>query len=199
MRRVSALLASVLLTLTVTTLFTGPARAEACSGSDGVTVVVQSADDTKIGCAAGDPKSGMEALEKAGFKITRVAGQAAFICQINGLPADADCSKMPPATAFWAYFQGKPGAEWAFSQKAADQSDPAPGSLEGWRIGKGDAPTTKPADAAAATAAPTPATGVKEPASDDSSSKGWLWGLGVVAVVVIAGGIAAAKRSRSRS
>lgn len=200
MHRLLATLFSLFLAVAGVTLFTAPAQADACSGKDGVTVVVQTADDTEVECAKGDPKSGAEALEKAGFELTRVTGKPDFICKIGGEPADADCSKMAPATAFWAYFQGGADGKWAFSQKGADQYDPAPGSVEGWRIGKGDAPTTSPADAAKAVDKDADDSKKADAdKADEDSSKGWLWALPVIVILLVGGGVVTARRSRNRS
>ncbi|HST64603.1 MAG TPA: hypothetical protein VLM05_05390, partial [Mycobacteriales bacterium] len=56
-------------------VLTGPAPAAdaaACSGSSGVTVVVDygALGGIQVGCAAGDPASGLSALHNAGFGTT---------------------------------------------------------------------------------------------------------------------------------
>jgi hypothetical protein len=125
----------------------GTAQAAACSGSSGVTVVVQFPDHTETGCAPGDPTSGANALKAAGFSVTPVVGKP-FVCQINATP-NSSCSNIPPADAYWAYFHAKRGGSWDYSSQGAWSSNPAPGSVEGWRFGDGARPTTQPPPAAA--------------------------------------------------
>jgi hypothetical protein len=127
-----------------------PAHASACSGSSGVTVIV---DFTALGgsvstqCALGDPATGLAALTGAGFTPTGTRRWGlAFVCRINGLPtAAADpCVNTPPATAYWSYWHGTPGGSWSFSSGGASSYNPAPGTVEGWAFGAGSAPTTGP-------------------------------------------------------
>ncbi|MEP6814325.1 MAG: hypothetical protein ABI873_02100 [Marmoricola sp.] len=133
----------------------GTAQAAACSGSTGVTVVVQFPDGhTQTGCAPGDPSSGTSALTSAGFSYTLVTGQA-FVCQINSAP-ESTCARIPPANAYWAYFHAKRGGSWSYSSTGATSYDPAPGSVEGWRFGNGAKPSTAPPGAATPKPTPTP-------------------------------------------
>jgi len=130
-----------------------PAEAAACTGSSGVTVVVQFPDHTEIGCAAGDPSSGYAALQAAGFTITYSQGNGAgAICKINNAPGDAVCGSMPPANAYWAYFHAKPGGSWSYSSTGGGAYNPKPGTVEGWRFGDGDKPDYLPPG----TSTPTP-------------------------------------------
>lgn len=124
----------------------GPAAAAACSGTSGVTVVVQFPDRTEVACAPGDPASGFAALTGAGFDPTRVAKFPGAVCRIDGYPdAEADpCVTMPPANAYWTYFHAQPGGEWVPSNVGADSYNPKPGSVEGWRFGDGAKPSTAP-------------------------------------------------------
>jgi hypothetical protein len=128
------------------TLVPAPAQAAACSSTSGVTVVVQFPDRTETRCAAGDPTSGSDALARAGFSVTRVTKFPGAVCRIDGFPdAGADpCVNMPPADAYWVYFHAQPGGSWTPSNVGADGYNPKPGSVEGWRFGDGDAPSTLP-------------------------------------------------------
>ncbi len=113
-------------------LLSRTAEAAACSGTTGVTVVVQFPDGhTEIGCAPGDPGTGLEALESAGFPYTFVQGQPGAVCTIDGAPA-RDCW----GDKYWAYFHGS-GSGWTYSGVGAGSYDPKPGSREGWRFGDG--------------------------------------------------------------
>jgi len=125
-----------------------PAQAAACSGTSGVTVVVQFPDHTETACAAGDPASGFEALERAGFTVTRVSKFPGAVCRIDGVPTSDPCVNMPPADAYWTYFHAQPGGTWTSSNVGADGYNPKPGSVEGWRFGDGDEPSTPPPGAA---------------------------------------------------
>lgn len=115
----------------------GPAAAAACSGTSGVTVVVQFPDGhVEIGCALGDPSTGVEALENAGFPVDPVY-KSAFVCRIKGEPSTDHCQSTPPANAYWAYYHAESGGGWAYSTSGAWGRNPKPGSVEGWRFGDG--------------------------------------------------------------
>lgn len=148
----------------------GTAQAAACSGSTGVTVIVQfPAGSTTTGCAPGDPSTGAQALTSAGFSVRSVDGRA-FVCQINGQPSSQTCTQTPPTSAYWAYFHAKRGGGWSFSNEGAYSYNPAPGSVEGWRFGSGAKPSTPPPGRVAppkATATPKP---VPQPTAKPSST-----------------------------
>jgi hypothetical protein len=89
-------------------LATAPhASAAACSGDEGVTVVVDfgSLGGVQTGCAVGDPGSGVQALQMAGFSPegTQQYGLA-FVCRIDGLPAPEDepCTRTPSPQQYCA-------------------------------------------------------------------------------------------------
>lgn len=133
-----------------------PASAAACSGTTGVTVVVDFGSSTTVACAPGDPTSGLDALAKAGFSVTQVQRQPGFVCRINGAPSSAGCVNTPPASAYWAYFHASRGGSWSYSSLGAGSYDPKPGSVEGWKFGSGGAPgTAPPAKTATSTSKPT--------------------------------------------
>lgn len=137
------------LTLAFLTLPAPAARAAACSGTSGVTVVVQFPDGhVETGCAPGDPASGLEALEDAGFPYTFVPKQVGAVCTIKGAPA-SNCW----GNSYWAYFHAS-GAGWAYSTEGASSFDPKPGSREGWRFGADECGPQQ--DCSAPTPTPTP-------------------------------------------
>lgn len=197
-------LTGVLALITATGALAAPAaQAETvsgsgCTGEDGVTVVVDFTDvggDIEIGCADGDPASGREALEAAGF--TPEDSQPGMICTINALP---DPCPEEFDGSFWSYWYAEDGA-WATYQVGADEADPAAGAVEGWRYFDGSAgPQVEPAEAiAAAGATDAPGEDAEDGASadhdgsanvdeeaDDSDPSG-LIAAGVLAVVLIAG------------
>jgi hypothetical protein len=127
-----------------------PAQAAKCSGTTGVTVVVDFTafgGGTTVACALGDPATGIAALQGAGFTVTgTVRWGLAFVCRINSLPTPAadPCFNTPPATAYWSYWHAASGGSWTYSTTGAASYNPAPGSVEGWRFGAGSAPSIPP-------------------------------------------------------
>ncbi|MFD1152636.1 hypothetical protein, partial [Saccharothrix hoggarensis] len=120
------------------------ARAADCAG---VTVVVDFGSlggGVRTGCAAGDPASGLAALNAAGFGYTSTARQPGFICRINGVPGDDPCVNASPPTAYWGYWHARPGGSWVYSDTSAGSHDPAPGTVEGWAFGSGQQPGIAP-------------------------------------------------------
>jgi hypothetical protein len=131
-----------------------PVQAAACSGTSGVTVVVDfgSLGGIQVGCAAGNPSSGLAALHAAGFTTTGTQKDGIrFVCRINGAPASDPCVLTPPASAYWSYWHVSEGA-WVYSSDGATTYDPDPGEVEGWAFGSGGRPGI------AAPAAPAPPT-----------------------------------------
>lgn len=134
-RRLSLpLLSTVLLVLT---LLMAPLSARAdgesnevgtCLESDQVwLLVVTDTGEVLANECVGTPATGEEALTDAGLALGYDSNQ--FICSIAGHPAEC------PTTftgAFWNYYQGKAGAEYAFSQVGAGESKPEPGTIEAW-------------------------------------------------------------------
>jgi hypothetical protein len=127
-----------------------------CPGSTGVTVVVDFGAEggTSVRCAPGSPRSGFDALREAGFTITPVSTNPGFLCRIDGVPADDDCRRVPPASRYWAYFSASRGGAWSYEDTGGSRR-PAAGSVEGWSFGDGAPPRTPPPAAAPAAAAPT--------------------------------------------
>lgn len=58
----------------------------------------------------------------------------AVIAGIGVLVGNAGTAHAEDAYRYWGYFQGS-GDTWAFAQKGAAESNPADGSVEGWRYG----------------------------------------------------------------
>lgn len=141
--------AATVLAATATGLVTGTitapvAQAAACSGTTGVTVVVDftaAGGGVQTACALGDPASGLAALTGAGFGYAFVPRQPGFICQINTLPNPCNGA---PASAYWSYWHAAPGGSWAYSSSGAGSYNPAPGAVEGWSFGAGTQPGVAP-------------------------------------------------------
>lgn len=218
-RSARLLTVAALLPFTTAALALGasPAQAQLVSGSgctddDGVTVVVDFTDvggDIAVGCATGDPASGREALESAGF--TPEDSQPGMICTIDNQP---DPCPEEFEGSFWSYWYAEDGA-WTSYQVGADEADPAPGDVEGWRYFDGSAgPQVDPADAVAAapvdegteeaTDTAASAEGEDSTKTDDAtvadetdgSDPSGLIAAGVVALVLIAGIVLVVRRRR---
>jgi hypothetical protein len=118
--------------------------AAACSGTRGVTVVV---DFTKLGgkiktaCDPKNPENGLDALTGAGFTYTFVPKYPGFVCTIDKLPHPCNGA---PATAYWSYWHAQPHGKWAYSNTGAGTYHPKPGSVQGWAFGAGKPPGISP-------------------------------------------------------
>jgi hypothetical protein len=146
-RRLAAAAAVAVATGTLVLAGPAPAEAAACSGTSGVTVVVDYGPlgGIQVGCAAGDPSSGLAALHAAGFATTGTQKDGpAFVCRINGAPASDPCVLTPPASAYWSYWHASRGGSWAYSSLGAASYNPKPGSVEGWAFGAGGRPGISP-------------------------------------------------------
>ncbi|GAA1257096.1 hypothetical protein GCM10009633_30770 [Janibacter melonis] len=166
--------AATLLVAPALAVSAAPGQAAACQGTSGVTVVVQYSGGVDVRCAPGDPTSGADALKRAGFTITDVQTQPGFVCRISGQPSSDPCVRTPPGSASWSFWRAEAGGSWAYSSYGAysPQSDPAPGSYQGWRFGAGSAPAwSVPAAASAPTpsAAPSSSGGVSGGSSGSGS------------------------------
>jgi hypothetical protein len=117
------------------------APAAACSGSDGVTVVVDFGDlpgGVQVRCVTEPVSTGFDALEKAGFSWTGTQRYPGLLCRIDGKPADAACVNAPPSDRYWAYWTAdEPGGSWTYSDLGAGNRTPPPGSVEGWAFSDG--------------------------------------------------------------
>lgn len=144
-------------------LTASPAVAAACSGTTGVTVVVQSPAGTSTSCAPGDPSSALGALTSAGYGVTYPQMfPGTVVCRINGYPSSDPCVRMPPGSAYWAFFHASRGGSWAYSGSGVASYNPPAGSVVGFRFGAGSAPSVAP-PAATPRPAPKPTTTPKPP------------------------------------
>ncbi|MBZ2195885.1 hypothetical protein [Occultella gossypii] len=206
----AAAIALGLLTLlpTAASAEAGQAPTGGClTADDGVTVVVDFTDvggAVEVGCAEGDPASGREALELAGFTLAE--DSAGLICAVNAQP---DPCPTVFEGSFWSYWTAEPGAEWVSSTVGADLADPVVGSYEGWRYFDGSAgPTVTAADVAAgAEGAGETMDGSAEPAESTTDAEteqgsgapvGVIAGLAGVVVVGLAAVLVARRRTAQR-
>ena len=108
----------------------------ACEGDEGVTMVVDFADDNDplVRCALGTQTSGWSALENAGVAVSSVPGYiGGALCQLDGVP-DYGYPGCWTGIGYWSYWHAKPGDLWAYSQLGASNRAPAVGTADGWRF-----------------------------------------------------------------
>lgn len=148
------------------TLAGGTAQAAACSGTSGVTVVIDYGSSSSTLCAA-DADSAGEVLDSvAALDYVPMYGKG-VVCKINGVPSNQTCQRMPPSTAYWAFFHAPRGGSWAYSSSGVAGYNPAPGTVIGFAFGSGGAPSSAPPAATATAPKPSP----KPSPSSSSSSK----------------------------
>ncbi|MGW5049621.1 hypothetical protein [Actinokineospora sp. NPDC004072] len=167
MRRWSALVAA-LAAIASAAAWTPAAAAAPCSAGGGVTVVVDFGalgGGAQVGCAPGDPASGLRALAGAGYGYTGVQSHPGMVCKINGQPAADPCRRPPPTTAYWSYWYATPGGSWTYSSAGGGYRDPAPGTVDGWAFGAGSPPGIAPPAAPAPPKPPAP----KPPAATETA------------------------------
>ena len=159
-------------------------RAGACTGTEGVTVVVDraagdgsaSTADVLVRCALGAPASGFDALQQAFDVVTISTSFGPQICRVAGL-GTANCSGLDT----WVYWQ--PSASgWDTASNGAQATTPKPGDVEGWRwipdynFWPGDGPripsrSVQISDGPAAKVAPGVATTVTYTITDPASTR----------------------------
>jgi hypothetical protein len=133
----------------------GAAQAAACSGSTGVTVVVDYGSSSSTLCAA-DDTSAMRVLTKVASVVSPAQYPGTVVCKINSVPADQSCQRMPPANAYWAFFHATRGGSWTYSSSGVADYNPAPGTVIGFAFGSGGAPSSPPPAAVAPKPSPKP-------------------------------------------
>ncbi|MFL6175132.1 MAG: hypothetical protein ACJ715_00665 [Ornithinibacter sp.] len=154
--RLAGVAAASGLALTGLVVAASPASAAACSGTSGVTVVVDRGGSVSTRCASGDPATALGALKAAGFSVEYPQQfPGSVVCRINGYPSSDPCVRMPPSSAYWAFFHAKRGGSWVYSSSGVASYNPAPGSVVGFRFGSGQQPGIAP-PAPTRTSAPTP-------------------------------------------
>lgn len=124
-----------------------------CTDDLGVTVVVDFRDlggATVVRCAPGSggqpfQGTGLEAIQAAGIQLAGTSQHGlSVVCRVNGRPAPDEelsipgddayieqCAQMPPASAFWSYWQADNGGSWAFSQRGVTSTTARAGGFEG--------------------------------------------------------------------
>ena len=159
--------AAVALLLGAAAVIGPPAEATPCPGASGVTVVVEfnglGAGSAQACVSDGAGHTADRLLKEAGYGLDYVQRFPAFVCRIDGLPADDPCVNTPPADAYWGLWwsDGTTG-KWVYSSLAAGSlSIPAGGYVAMvWDGSTGDVrPSATPAvhPTPTPTPAPTPA------------------------------------------
>jgi hypothetical protein len=181
--------------MTTASASTSTPTVRGCSGTSGVTVVVDFTDvggTVEVGCATGHPATGRQALVDAGFRPTNAS--SGMICAIDSAPNPC------PATfqgAYWSYWSGKPGAGWTAWTVGADTSTPAPGGFEGWRYNDGTTgPGLDPAAIPTGTGVAAPPVQGERPVTRHSSTWSYVADVGVIALL-LAAAVAVARRRRA--
>jgi hypothetical protein len=148
-----------------------PASAASCSGTSGVTVVVDRGGSIITRCASGDPGTALGALQAAGFSVDYPQQfPGSVVCRINGYPSSDPCVRMPPGNAYWAFFHAKQGGSWVYSSSGVASYNPAPGSVVGFRFGSGQQPGIAP-PAPTRTSAPAPTKPAPKPTPKPPTTK----------------------------
>jgi hypothetical protein len=163
---VRIVLGTLLLALALAGVGLAPAPAGATSGyctGPGVDVVV---DFGALGggvqkyCAAGSgSRTAQSAFDAAGVDLTFVQRFPGAVCRVQGKPAGAGCSNMPPADAYWGLFFSH-GSGWTFSSQGVVSLRVSSGDTVAfaWQASSGTRrPATSPAPhVVAPTRTPTP-------------------------------------------
>jgi hypothetical protein len=144
----------------------GAAQAAACSGTTGVTVVIDYGSSSATLCAP-DSSSAIRALTSVASVTYPPQYQGSVVCQINSVPSQP-CTRMPPSSAYWAFFHASRGGSWTYSSSGVAEYDPPSGSVIGFAFGSGGAPSSAPPPA---TGTPTPSpSSTPKPSSSTSST-----------------------------
>ncbi|WP_408896257.1 hypothetical protein ACJ5H2_15215 [Nocardioides sp. R1-1] len=167
--------ATILVAGAVALLPQGPARAAACGGSTGVSVVVDS-NELGAGISSGcDPHVGDDVAAKnfadAGYALeySKAAGMSGFVCKVNGNPSNGDCTETDSYWSLW-WSDGKSGT-WTYANRGvASLRIPDGGYVAfSWHKGSGQAappdvaPTPRVVEAKPTpTASPTRSTATKK-------------------------------------
>ncbi len=120
-----------------------------CTAASGATVVVDFAywGGPLLRACGSTPTTGYALLNEGGWHTSGTEHDGpAFICRIgyagyhHGIqyptPAHEACVNTPPASAYWTYWQARPGQDtWSYSQAGAPTYHPRPGSISLWIFG----------------------------------------------------------------
>jgi hypothetical protein len=143
-----AALLGVAITSVAATLGLGAAPAAAtCATASGVSVVVDFdglGGGLETSCVANGGGQSAAELSEVHHDLTRVTQSPGAVCRVDGLPVDVDCSRMPPADAFWGLFWSDGSGGWVFSSEGVDSLDVPAGGSVGWAWQTGGEPKEYP-------------------------------------------------------
>ena len=121
------------------------ATAATCSGSGGVSVVVDYRElggGIVTGCApGGGGRSAASIFESAGVALSYATRQPGFVCRVNGAPTSDPCVNTSPADAYWGLWWSEgSSASWTYSsQSVGGLTVPDGGSVAwSWQQGRTD-------------------------------------------------------------
>lgn len=103
-----------------------PATAATCSGDTGVSVVVDGSGEqggVRTSCVSDGGGDNAADLFAVSHTLTRVQNFPGAVCKVDGLPADANCTRMPPADAYWGLFWSDGSGSWSYSSEGVDSLD----------------------------------------------------------------------------
>lgn len=128
--------------------------------------------------------TGAAALKSAGVDVSKDA--KGLICALDSKP---DPCPTKFNGQYWNYYSSTDGQKFTYSQKSADESKPAKGSIEAWCYNKASEKSCTPPkldltaavpDAASATPSASPST-----APSKGGSSGTAWGVGIVVAIIV--------------
>lgn len=147
----------------------GAAQAAACSGTTGVTVVIDYGSTSSTLCGP-DASSAIRVLTSVANVTYPPQYQGTVVCQINSVPSQP-CTRMPPQNAYWAFFHATRGGSWVYSSSGVAEYDPPAGTVIGFAFGSGGAPSSPPPAAAPKPSPrPSPSSTSSTPRSTGTSS-----------------------------
>lgn len=125
--------------------FSAPAQAAACSGTQGVTVIVDFGDlggGVQAGCDPSVDGRAAASFADAGFNLAYATADPGFVCRVNGRPADAACVEASAANAYWSlWWSDGQGGPWVYSTLGVPTLRPPEGGYVAfaWHRGGGHA------------------------------------------------------------
>lgn len=102
------------------------ATAAACSGDTGVTVVVDGSGTyggVASSCVSDGGGDTAADLFEVSHDLTRVQNFPGAVCKVDGLPGNANCTRMPPSDAYWGLFWSDGSGSWTYSSEGVDSLD----------------------------------------------------------------------------
>jgi hypothetical protein len=172
LRRAAAGTATLLGLLVV--LGVPPAQAAGCSGTTGVTVVVDfgplGGGTEQVCVASGDGDSAAQVTTDGGFRVERTNDGQPFVCRVGGKPTPEQepCDDTPPSNAYWGLFWSDGTSGWNYSTRGAWSLEAEDGWSIGWRFQDGgdlEQPSAAPRRGTSPSPRPSPTTSSPRPSS----------------------------------